>query len=128
MANSLLRLIRVDPAAAATHSLTQEELRTVVNEAGALIPKRHQAMLLSIMDLEKVTVEDIMVPRTEIIGIDLNDNLDDIAKQLGTSLYTRLPTYRDSIDEVTGILHVRKSQYLLRQEEFSHEQLQATLT
>lgn len=71
--NSLLRLLGVSPEEAAQHSLSAEELRTVVAEAGAMIPHRHQKMLLSILDLEKETVEDIMVPRNEITGIDISE-------------------------------------------------------
>ena len=73
-ANIVLKLFGVSPGDQASHALTNEELRTVVMEAGALIPKRHQSMLLNLMDLEKVTVEDIMVPRNEITGIDLDDD------------------------------------------------------
>ncbi len=107
VANRLLRLLGISPDKAASHNLTSEELRTVVIEAGAMIPKRHQQMLLSVLDLEKVTVEDIMVPRNEIVGIDIDEPWDEIQKQLATSQHTRLPIYRGSIDNVIGILHLR---------------------
>ena len=74
LANGVLRLFGVSPQQA-SHSLSSEELRTVVAEAGAMIPHRHQQMLVSILDLEKATVEDIMVPRTEIVGIDVDDSV-----------------------------------------------------
>ncbi|MEJ2343830.1 MAG: HlyC/CorC family transporter [Gammaproteobacteria bacterium] len=119
----LLRLFRVRPADATTLSLSTEELRTVVNEAGAIIPQRHQRMLLSILDLEKVTVEDIMVPRNEIIGIDIEDSWDDIEQQLINSQYTKLPVYRDSIDNVIGFLYLRNFVHLLRQHAFAHQEL-----
>lgn len=107
IANTLLRLFRVYPEDANNSSLSREELRTVVNEAGALIPRRHQRMLINILDLEKATVEDIMVPRNEIVGIDLDENWDDIVNQLSKSQHTRLPVYRGSIDDVEGLLHLR---------------------
>ncbi|HEY0634073.1 MAG TPA: HlyC/CorC family transporter [Gammaproteobacteria bacterium] len=123
LANRLLRLLGVSPDQAASHNLTSEELRTVVNEAGAMIPKRHQQMLLSILDLEKVTVEDIMVPRNEIAGIDIDAPWEDIQKQLATSQHTRLPVYRGSIDNVIGILHLRNVLGLRRSGELGKEEL-----
>lgn len=107
ISNGLLRLAGVSSVLNTSSSLSREELRTVVNEAGSLIPHRHQTMLLSILDLEKVTVEDIMVPRHEIVGIDLDDDWDAILQQLSTSQHTRLPVYHDGIDNVLGFVHLR---------------------
>lgn len=107
IANGILRLLGISTELGGAQHLSTEELRTVVNEAGAMIPRRHQEMLLSILDLENVTVEDIMVPRNEIIGIDLDDNWDEILRQLSTSQHTRLPVYRGGVDNVIGILHLR---------------------
>ncbi len=123
LTNWLLRLMRVRPSDASTLGLSSEELRSVVNEAGAMIPQRHQKMLLSILDLEKVTVEDIMVPRNEIIGIDLGEAPAAIEEQLVNSQYTKLPLFRDSIDDVIGFLYLRNIVHLLAQDEFSHEDL-----
>ncbi len=106
--NALLRLIGVSPEQAAAHSLSTEELRTVVAEAGALLPRRHRRMLLSILDLEKITVEDIMVPRTEIVGIDISQDWDDVLKSLVTNQHTRLPVFDGGIDELRGIVHLRR--------------------
>ncbi|HCI12282.1 MAG TPA: magnesium/cobalt efflux protein, partial [Alcanivorax sp.] len=74
--------------------LSPEELRTVVNEAGGLIPEKHQKMLLNILDLESVTVEDIMIPRNEMVGVDIDDDMDEIMATLRASQHTRLPVYR----------------------------------
>ena len=116
ISNSLLKLAGIAPAEAAMQQLSREELRTVVNEAGALIPRRHQRMLLSILDLENITVDDIMVPRSEIVGIDLDGDLDDILRLLTTSQHTRLPLYRDSVDQrVEGIIHIRNAIHLIAQ-------------
>jgi len=123
LANGVLRVIGVSAQQAPSHSLSSEELRTVVNEAGALIPRRHQEMLLNILDLEKVTVEDIMVPRNEVVGIDLEDEWEEILEQLVHCQHTRLPVYRDSIDDVMGILHARNVLSLLGTSVFDKEQL-----
>jgi len=107
IANGLLRLLGVSPEGGASQALTKEELRTVVLEAGAMIPARHQSMLLNLMDLEHVSVEDIMVPRNEVTGIDINDDWATISKTLTDSQYTRMPLYDENIDHVIGILHMR---------------------
>lgn len=107
IANGLLKLARMDMSGGSNDHLSTEELRTVVREAGSMIPKRHQHMLLSILDLEKMTVNDIMIPRGEVFGIDLNDDMDSIMELLRTSQHTRMPVYRGDINEIVGILHAR---------------------
>ena len=87
--------------------LSADELRTVVRES-ARVSGLHKNMLLSILDLEKVTVNDIMVPRDEVIGIDLNSEFEDILHLLASSRHTRLPVYRDHLNEVVGMLHLRR--------------------
>lgn len=124
IANGLLRLLGVSPEDSSAHALTQEELRTVVIEAGAMIPERHQSMLLNLIDLEKVTVEDIMVPRNEVTGIDIDDHWDTITRTLTDSQYTRMPLYRESIDHVIGILHMRDVLPHLYRGELDHDSLQ----
>lgn len=126
MANAVLRLFGVD-LDAGTHSISREELRTIVNEAGTMIPHRHQKMLVNILDLDKVTVEDIMVPRADIVGIDLEDTVEDIASQLSSTQYTRLPVFRGSIEQVEGIVHVRRLLPLILADDFSKEQLIARM-
>ena len=124
IANNLLKLFGVSGEDQASHALTKEELRTVVTEAGAMIPKRHQAMLLNLMDLEKVTVEDIMVPRNEVTGIDIDDDWDNIVRLLSGSQYTRLPLFRENIDQVIGTLHMRDVLPLLYREQLDSDALQ----
>jgi Mg2+/Co2+ transporter CorB len=106
--NMVLRLVGVRPEDAASHSLSTEELRTVVAEAGAMIPQRHQKMLLSILDLDKATVEDIMVPRNEIAGIDISEPWEQVRDQLIGSQHTRLPVFDGSIDNLKGVVHMRR--------------------
>ncbi len=105
--NGLFKILGIRKGEGAMQQLSRDELRTVVNEAGALIPQRHQQMLVGILDLEKATVEDIMVPRAEIIGIDLEDDWGTILKQLSTSQHTRLPIYYNDIDGVVGMVHMK---------------------
>jgi magnesium and cobalt exporter, CNNM family len=124
VANGLLRLFGIKPEDGTSQALTREELRTVVMEAGAMIPERHQSMLLNLIDLENVSVEDIMVPRSEITGIDISQDWNIIAKTLGDSQYTRMPLYRENIDHVIGVLHMRDVLPLLYRGELDH----ATLT
>ena len=107
LANGVLRMLGASPLQA-SNSLSSEELRTVVAEAGALIPHRHQQMLVSILDLENATVEDIMVPRTEIVGIDVDDDWDRVLEQLRQSQHTRLPVYEGEIDRIIGVLHMKR--------------------
>jgi len=105
--NSLLTLFGVDPREHPELSITTEELRTIVNDAGHLIPARHQGMLLNILELEKVTVDDIMIPRNEVYGIDLEDSDEEIMQQIQATEYTRLPVYKEDVNEISGVLHTR---------------------
>lgn len=125
--NGILLLFGVRDKSNDLQSLSREELRTVVHEAGSRISSRYRQMLLSILDLEKVTVDDVMVPHNEIVGIDLDDDDDDIEDTIAASQYTRLPVYRDNIDEVIGILHLRRLANLSHRK-ISKDALQQMLT
>ncbi|MGL4380039.1 MAG: HlyC/CorC family transporter [Vibrio sp.] len=121
--NGLIRILGISPHSKGDH-LSSEELRTVVNEAGNLIPRRHQDMLLSILDLEHVTVNDIMIPRNEISGININDDWKSIVRQLSHSPHGRIVLYRDKIDEVVGILRLREAaRFMLEKNDFNKEML-----
>lgn len=104
----ILALFGISEEMRANFDLSTEELRTVVNEAATLIPQRHQQMLLNILDLEKVTVDDIMVPRNEIAGIDLEKDWDQILTVLAESQHTKLPVYEGDINKIVGVLHLRR--------------------
>ena len=108
LSNGVLRILGVTKEDAVAHSLSAEELRTVVVEAGAMIPLRHQKMLLSILDLEHATVEDIMIPRNEIVGIDVTEPWETIHEVIVASSHTRLPVFNGSIDDLKGVVHLRK--------------------
>jgi len=121
IANGLLRLLGVRIQAGVAEKLSADELKTLVMEAGVLMPEAHQDMLLAILELEKVTVDDVMVPRGEIEGIDLDADWDEIAARLGTSRYTRLPVYRGNLDDVVGVVHLRKVMRLMHGGNFNRE-------
>lgn len=115
IANGLVKPFLPDSTGLDDDELSVEELRTVVNE-GVGIPGGGQNMLLGILDLEKVSVDDIMVPRGEIIGIDIDDSLQDILNVLANSQHTRLPIYKDNINNILGMLHLRRlTRHLPRQ-------------
>ncbi|MEM6583156.1 MAG: HlyC/CorC family transporter, partial [Pseudomonadota bacterium] len=105
--NALLKLLGVDPENSGEDHLSKEELRTIVAESGAMIPATRRSMLLNLLALEEVSVNDIMVPRNEVYGIDLDDSDDDILRSIQTSSHTRLPVWRDDINNVVGVLHLR---------------------
>jgi Mg2+/Co2+ transporter CorB len=89
--------------------LSPEELRTVVNESTERIPRQRHGMLLNVLDLETVTVNDIMVPRNDIIGIDIEDDLEQILQVMSNSQHTRIPIYKGNLDNVVAILHLRNA-------------------
>jgi len=123
IANGILKRLGISLDDAPEQVLSQEELRTVVMEAGAMIPKRHQQMLLSILDLGNATVEEIMIPRPEMEGIDLEEPIDEIIRGLQTSYYTRFPIYEGSIDNIIGIVHIRSAMHALATGRLTHETL-----
>ena len=127
MANGVLYLFGLRKSDADGYVLSREELRTVVYEAGARISQKYRHMLINILDLEKVTVDDVMVPHKEIIGIDLNDDIEVIAEVIRNSEHTRLPVYRDHIDNVLGVLHFRRLANLASQPGFDKDDLQGLL-
>jgi|TARA_R110001583_G_scaffold84101_2_gene221456 Mg2+/Co2+ transporter CorB len=117
--NGILMLLGISSDQREQHSLSSEELRTVVNESGALLHAQDQSMLMSILDLEKVSVEDIMIPRSELVGIDVNNDWKKILKQLTQSTHTRVLLYRDNIDDVVGYIHARDALKLLSRNQFT---------
>jgi len=119
--NTLLRLLRVDVKQHRHDTLSKDELKVIIAEAESTMPARYQKMLMGILDLESATVEDIMTPRNEIVGIDLEEPLDEIIHQIKSSPHTRLPVYKKSIDKVIGFLHLRKVLVLINQENFDKQ-------
>jgi Mg2+/Co2+ transporter CorB len=129
VSNSMLGVLGVRLDEKDESPLTREELRSIVRQAGGFIPKRHQQMLISILELEKVTVADIMIPRNEIDGINLDDDENEILEALNNCHHTRLPVYHGNLDNVIGILHVRRLlRGLISHEELSKDVLRNALT
>ena len=125
-ANGLLRILGM-PREEARNALTREELRSAVHESQSLIPQEHRKMLLSILDLEKITVEDIMVPRNEIVGIDLSDDWSEVLDQLRNPTYTRVLVYEGGLDKVCGMLHWRKLLPHILNEDLLPEHIRETM-
>jgi magnesium and cobalt exporter, CNNM family len=108
VSNSILSLIGLNIKEQEDAPLSRDELRTIVHEAGALIPQRHQRMLINILELENVSVDDIMVPRNEVAAINLDDPINEIIEQISHAQHARLPVYESNIDNMIGILHLRR--------------------
>ena len=123
LSNGLLRLFGITLQSAQAAQLSADELRTVVNEASLGITPRRQNMLLSILDMEQMTVNDIMVPRNDAYGIDLDGDMPAIIEQLRTSHHTRLPVFRGDINNVTGLVHMRSIARLLTRNELTKDNL-----
>lgn len=118
----LMRLVGIKADVVISSALSKDELRTIVNESRAQISQRNQDMLLSILDLEKVSVADIMVPRSEIMGIDINDDWKSIVRQLTHSPHGRIVLYRGSLDDSISMLRVREAYRLMTEKkEFTKE-------
>lgn len=115
IANFLLKICGVNIKKATSDSLSKEELKTVVSESAQQITKSHQHMLLGVLDLEHATVEDVMIPRNKVMGIDINDGWNKVLNQIINSPYSRMPVYRDNLDQTIGILHLRRALKLINQ-------------
>ena len=126
--NGLLSIFGIKTSDVEDEKLDADELRAIVTEASPMIPKRHQKMLINILNLEASTVEDIMVPRREIIGIDLQDEWQAIVEQLRGSQHTRLLVYDGEVDNPLGILHARNLVNVITHEELTLDKLQAAMS
>jgi len=119
---ALLWLLRIKPSGE-EQPMTLEELRTLVMEGGHYIPPKHQTILMDLFDLQDITVDDVMTPRSQIESIDLEGSIDEIREQFATTNHTRMPVCRGSLDEVVGIVHVRKVLHQMRAGELTRETL-----
>jgi len=108
IANGILRLFGVKAEDAAVEKLTLDELRTIVGGSSHELPQKRRKMLMNILELQQITVDDIMVPQNEVIGLDLEDDWEDVLKAIRSSAFTRLPVFRDSLDNVVGMLHLKR--------------------
>ncbi len=115
LSKQILKIFKLDAKdATANENLNTEELRTLLEESGDLIPKQYRKMLSSVLGMEELIVEDIMIPTSEIIGIDINMDYQNASKIIQSTEYTRLPVYKDSIDNMIGVLHLKDSHAFLK--------------
>jgi len=122
-AYGFLRLFGVKPVTESGQAMSLDELRSVVAEAGPMIPTRHRQMLLSILDLEHITVNDIMVPRQDIAAINVDDPWEDILDQLRQTPHTRLPLHQGELDNLIGIIHMKRVAQELARDTLTRERL-----
>ncbi|MDB5762711.1 MAG: transporter associated domain protein [Herminiimonas sp.] len=116
--SGLLKVLRIEAGSSARdHRLSPEELRSMVLEGGNFIPKKHKSILLNLFDLEKISVEDVMTPRAQIEALNLSVPVEEIKQQLTTCYHNKLLVHEGEINQIAGILHVRKAVALLNQEE-----------
>lgn len=127
LANSIVKLFGVDPKDSSLESLTHEELKAVVNEAGDHIPTNHQDMLVSILDMESTTVEDIMIARTDVSGIDIDEDWNDIEELILHTSFTRLLIYQGQLDNVLGFINILSLLPLLHEDRLTRENLLETI-
>jgi Mg2+/Co2+ transporter CorB len=120
LTNAVISLLGFDPNKDRDDGLDTEELKSLVDVSGHKLSDSNQGMLKGILDLENVTVEDIMIPRSEIKGLDLEDSIDELMNTIVSSEYTRQPLYEGDINNIVGIFHVRKANHLLRSEQVTH--------
>ena len=115
LSKQILKIFKLDAKdATLNENLNTEELRTLLEESGDLIPKQYRKMLSSVLGMEELIVEDIMIPTSEIIGIDINMDYQNATKIIQSTEYTRLPVYKDSIDNMIGVLHLKDSHEFLK--------------
>lgn len=124
---TLLWLLRLKPSPEGSGSLSREELRTLVLEAGHYIPQKHQSILINLFGLEKITVDDVMTPRSQIEAIDLDAPTEEIRHQLSTSHHTRIPVYQGQLDNIIGLVHMRKVMHQTQAGELDAEALREVM-
>ncbi len=117
VSNNVTKLIGIDLDNANKDELKPEELRTLLQTSG--VPKRQEEMLMGIFDMDNLSVNDVMIPKNEIIGIDLKDEIEDIVKRLQEIDFTYIPCYEDTIDNIQGFLSLNKKADFLSNEEKS---------
>lgn len=116
--SGLLKILRIKVGhTESSERLSTEELRSIVLEGSNFIPKKHKSILLNLFDLETISVEDIMTPRPQIEALNLATSVDNIKHQLTTCYHNKLPVYEGEINQIIGILHVRKALALLNHTE-----------
>jgi len=124
-ANGFLRIFRINiQNVEDAHALTHEELQTLIYEATSQLPEQYRSMLSSVLELENVTVEDVMIPKQDMYGVDVDQPIEQILLAIQRSPYTRVPLYRGSLDEdLIGILNLRRALPILMQNEVTLKEI-----
>ncbi len=126
--SSILWLLRIKTNdSSQSTQLSLEEMRTLVLEAGHFIPQKHQSILLNLFELQQITVDDSMTPRNQIEAINIDDDLEDIVHALSTSHHTRLPVYQTTLDQIIGIVHIRKVLHAIQSGKLSHDMIREAM-
>jgi magnesium and cobalt exporter, CNNM family len=124
----ILRLLRIrQPEPGHGNSLGLEELRTIVLESSGRLPREHHRILMNLLELEDITVDDVMTPRSQIEAIDIEDAPERMRQQISTSHHTRLVVHAGSSDNLLGVLHVRRVLHALTGEELDPATLRDNL-
>lgn len=123
MVRAILNVLGIKPVVEGAHQLSMEEMRTLVLEGGQFIPKKHQNIMANLFDLENMTVDDTMTPRSLIEGVDVQDSIEDIRNTLATAHHTRLVVYDGDLSNVVGVVHMRKVLNASRKEPLTMEML-----
>jgi len=127
LSSFLLKLLKTDEVSEDDEHLSSDELRTVLSETAGMIPQRHRDMLVNILDLGTVSVDDIMVPRNEIVGIDLEDPWDEVLQSISDSPHSRLLVFRENVDNVVGFIYLRKMLDALRSGKITRSYLESVI-
>ncbi len=127
MSGQILKLFKVDKESTEVEALSSDELRTVLNETTGMIPPRNRDMLVNILDLSTVSVNDIMVPRNEITGLDIEDSWDEVKQQISESRHSRMLVFKENIDEVQGFIYLRKMFDSLHTGDYTRETLEKNI-
>nr|CAA6825044.1 MAG: Magnesium and cobalt efflux protein CorC [uncultured Thiotrichaceae bacterium] len=123
ISNSILRLFRMRQDVSGSIALNREELRSIMHTAGPHIPKSHLDMLISVLDLESTTVEDVMIPRNQVLGLDMSEDWSEIEEQLLHSQFTRMLVFDDNLDNILGFIHMRKIMPMFQEGKLDRERL-----
>ena len=127
--NMLLKIMHIDTTKkTAEHRLSPEELRSIVLDGGNFIPQKHKSILLNLFDLEAISVNDVMTPRSQVEALNIAVSIEEIKQHLTTCYHNKLPVYDGEINQIVGILHVRKALLLLRQDKPTKEHFRKLLS
>lgn len=127
MSGQILKLFKVEERQDEMEALSSDELRTVLNETTGMIPPRHREMLVNILDLSTVSVNDIMVPRNEIVGLDLDNSWEEVQQAISESPHSRMLVFRDNIDQVEGFIYLRRMLDALSSGEYTRDTIEGLI-